>query len=122
MKSFHLFVCILAIAMAGNSYAEENFEGLSREEKRAELESMSPEERKAFFEERKQKWQSMSQEEKLQAIEQKRTEKLKRMEEKWDSMSAEEKIRHVEERMKRKRDHMKERRGERQKPPQEATE
>ena len=73
-----------------------------RKAKREELKNLSPEERKAYHEERKAKWEALSDAEKIEAIEKKRAEKRKASDEKWDSMSDAEKIAFVEERRKNK--------------------
>lgn len=71
------------------------------------MKDMTPEERKAFMEERKAKWEALSTEEKVQMIEEKRAERREAMDEKWESMSDEDKVKYVEEKMKRKFHHRK---------------
>lgn len=66
---------------------------------------------KEEHEERKAKWEAMSDAEKIKVIEEKRAEKRQKMDEKWSSMSDAEKIAFVEERRKKKGDKRKERRG-----------
>lgn len=63
------------------------------------IKNMTEEERTTFHEERKAKWESMSKEEKLKVINEKRDERRKRMDEEWNSMSDDEKIKFVEEKM-----------------------
>ena len=68
---------------------------------------MSPEERKAFFENRKAEWEKMSDADKLKKIEEHRAKRKAYFEQKeaeWEKMSDAEKIKHVEEKMKRMHD------------------
>ncbi len=57
---------------------------------------MTPEQRKAYFAERKAKWDAMSDSEKIKVIEEKRSQRLKDMDAKWQTMNDREKIEHVE--------------------------
>lgn len=63
------------------------------------LNKMTPEQRDAFHKERQDKWNAMSKEEKLKAIEDRRKEHRQKMDDKWNRMSDDEKIKHVEGRM-----------------------
>ena len=78
---------------------------LSKTESREKYQSMSDEERKAFHEQRKAKWDSMSDEEKLKMIETRRAEKKAKMEQKWNSMSDADKIAFVEKKMEKRAGH-----------------
>lgn len=96
-------------AMAGD---EAGHKGGHHSEWAEKMKDMTPEERKAFMEERKAKWEALSTEEKVKMIEEKRAERREAMDEKWESMSDEEKVEYVEEKMKRKfhrKKHMKDR-------------
>lgn len=92
---------LLSVAAFQPALAEEPSDtDLSKTAPRERYKNMSDDERKAFHEKRKEKWQGMSKEEKLEVIEKRRAEKIKKMEEKWNSMSDDEKISFVEKRMK----------------------
>ncbi len=72
------------------------------------LKEMSPEERKAFKKERKEKWAAMSKEEKLAHIEERRKERLKNMDETFGSMADEDKVKFFNEKFSKKRNYMEE--------------
>lgn len=93
-----LAASMLAMPMAAHA---NDHEGGPRHEMHEKYKNMSPEERKAHFEQKRAEWEAMSKEEKVQKIEQKRAEKLKYMEEKWNGMTDDQKIEHVENKMKR---------------------
>lgn len=104
---------MLTALIAGSAWAEmPNLRDMSPQERRETLRTMSPEQRAEFQRARKEKWQSMSQDEKLNLIEKHRSERLQKREEKWNSMSAEEKIRHAEEKMQKRREKAKGRNAE----------
>ena len=62
---------------------------------------------------KKAEWQGLSNAEKLERIEQRRAEFRKKMDDKWNAMSDEEKLKHVEKKMEKREDHRHERREER---------
>ena len=78
---------------------------------KGEMENKSEEERRAFFEERKAKWEGMSDAEKVEMIEEKRKERMATMESHWDGLSDAEKVRCAEEQMKKFGDHKGDGRG-----------
>ncbi len=99
----------MALMMTSPAWAEhhEGHKDGHHGEWHEKMKDMSPEERKAFMEERKAKWEAMSTEEKVKLIEEKRAERRKAMDEKWEAMSDEEKVEHVEDKMERHKDRMK---------------
>jgi predicted Fe-S protein YdhL (DUF1289 family) len=99
---------IISLASFQPAQAEESGNtDLSKTMPREKYKSMSDDERKAFHEQRKAKWDGMSKEEKLKVIESRRAEKKAKMEEKWSSMSDDEKITFVEKRMQKRSQHIK---------------
>lgn len=89
---------VIAVASYNPAMAFEHKDGMNKEE----FKKMSPEERKAFHEQRKAEWEKLSKEEKVKVIEERRAIRIKKMDEKWNSMSDDEKIKFVEERKERK--------------------
>ncbi|MCI5049358.1 MAG: hypothetical protein MRY32_03395 [Rickettsiales bacterium] len=98
LKHLLILTCSVLALNAAPAYAEHHEGGM-----REKIKNMSPEERAAFHKERKEKWEKMSKEEKLQTIEEKRQKRLEKMEERWESMSDDEKIKHVEQKMERRK-------------------
>ena len=100
-----LYTTIAAFTLsAGAALAEmPNLKDMSPEERRAAIENMTPEQREKFKAARQEKWQGMSQDEKLKVIEERREEMLQKREEKWNSMSADEKIKKAEEMMQKRK-------------------
>lgn len=84
----------------------------TREERRAKWNSMSEEEKTKFRAERKAKWDALSKEEKVKLVNERHDTMKKRMDEKWSKMSDDEKIKFAEERMKRKHEGKKRRHDE----------
>jgi len=78
---------------------------LSKKASHEDYKNMTDEQRKAFHEQRKAKWDSMSKEEKLQMIEKRRSEKKAKMDEMWNKMSDDEKIEFVNKKMERRGGH-----------------
>ena len=107
MKHVYIALSILIMTLSQTTYAESDIPDMNQEGKK--VKHMTPQERKAFHQERKEKWKAMSAQEKLEVIEKKRSQRIKRMNDTWENMSDDEKIKHVEERMKRKGKHMKKR-------------
>lgn len=73
-----------------------------REAMRDKFRDMPPEEREQFMQERREKWQALSDEEKVKLINEKHDRKMHEMKERWGNMSDQEKINMVEKRMERK--------------------
>lgn len=65
--------------------------------------AMSTEQKKAFHQERKAKWQAMSDSEKVQMIEQHRSKRMEKMDAKWNAMSDAEKVKFAEEKMQKRK-------------------
>lgn len=78
-----------------------DLDNLSWKERKEKLEAMTPEEKTKYFEDRQKQWDAMPKAEKLKVIEERRAKRMKRMEDKWNGMSDDEKIAHVEKKMER---------------------
>jgi hypothetical protein len=74
------------------------FNELFKDSEWKKMKEMSPEERSAFKKERKEKWDAMSRDDKLAHIEQRRQQRLQKMEEAFNSMSNEDKVNYFNER------------------------
>lgn len=74
------------------------------EERREKWNNMSEADKNTFREERKAKWDALSRDEKIKLVNERHEVMKKHKEERWNRMSDDEKISHVEERMNRKRD------------------
>lgn len=87
MTTLRLIPAMTALALllpaTGATQTIDDLQGLSPEDRRAYVQSLSEEERKALAEQRRERWQSMSEEEREAAREQRR--------ERWESLSDEEK-------------------------------
>lgn len=98
-------LCLLSLMFSVPTLAADlpDFDKMTYEERREAMEKMSPEEREAFHKARKEQWDAMSDSEKLQLIEQKRTEMRAARDARWSAMSDAEKIKYAEEKMEKYR-------------------
>jgi len=106
------FIALTALTLSFSTFQPalaEQYEGgnndLSKTMPREKYKSMTDEDRQKFHQERKEKWGTMSKEDKLKTIETRRAEKKEKTEEKWRSMSDDEKIGFVEKRMQKRSEH-----------------
>ena len=101
MKRMTLAMMMVAVGLTLPAMAETaDLRNMSPQERHKAIQNMSPEERESFKKARQEKWQGMSQDEKLEAIEKRRSEMIRERESHWNSLSPEEKIRKAEEKMK----------------------
>jgi hypothetical protein len=91
---------LISTFLASPALAEmPDFENMSKQERRAAMEQMSPEQKAKFHEARKAEWESLSDAEKLKKIEERRSTYKEKRDEEWNKMSDAEKIAHAEKKM-----------------------
>jgi hypothetical protein len=103
MKKMAGLSLAVMLAMGTAAWAAPDFEQMNDQQRRDYIRDLSPQEREAFMQERKAQWESLSDAEKLEKIEEHRREFLKRRDEEWNAMSNEDKIRHAEQMMQKMR-------------------
>lgn len=106
----HFVLALLGVTFAAATAQAQDFHDMSREERRETIRNMSPEEREQFHKARREKWQSLSDAEKVRLIEERRRERREKMDARWEAMSDQEKIRFAEEKMKQRQERREHRR------------
>tara|TARA_B100001123_G_scaffold409615_1_gene503915 strand:+ start:1458 stop:1820 length:363 start_codon:yes stop_codon:yes gene_type:complete len=91
---------LIAMSISQMAWAED-FDRMDPEAKHQYIQSLSPQEREQFMEERRAEWEALSDQQKLQKIEIHREEYRKRREAQWHAMSDQEKIEHAEKMMRK---------------------
>ena len=92
----------LLVAMLAWPALAQDFERMAPKERHETLKNMTPEQREEFKKARQEKWNAMSDNEKVKLIEERRSQYLKEREEEWNRMSDREKIERAEKRMQKK--------------------
>lgn len=99
---------IAASLLASPLYAQvPNLEDMSPKQRYEAIKNMPEAQREEFMKARKEKWEAMSDGEKVKLLEQRRKEFRQERDAEWNAMSDKEKIAHAEEKFKKMRHHKK---------------